>query len=585
MASAPPVSAPPDRPSLGTILIADDKDENLLLLTSYLSRKGYATLSARNGQEAVRACQAAIPDLIIMDAAMPEMDGFEATREIRRLYPDKWIPILFLSAYDSNEHQARGLGAGGDDYLTKPVNLAILSEKIKAMRRIAEAQERVARYAAQLESAIEQARTEQEFAQHLLQRIIHKGLDVSDGVQQWVRAAEHFSGDVIVTARGPGGELYVLLADATGHGLAAAISVLPVIEAFYRLAEKGFSVASIVAELNRKTRELMPRDRFIAAAVALIDHGQRSLQIWNGGIPTARFLDDAGRTLRDWPSTHPPLGILAEGELDARPDVFSWPSAGQLVMHSDGLIEAVDQAGATFGSARVSQLLAGTGRDARFAAVVSAVQAHIGQGSTHDDISLVTVACPDDVPATARSAPDPSGSAAANGFSSWHLSLGLDAAQLRTLDVVPLLMSWLDQLHLNEQHRRTAFVVLAELVNNALDHGLLRLDSGIKQQPDGFERYIRLRTERLAHLESGSLRLSIAHLELDGAPCLKISVRDSGPGFAHEELLQQLGAAHTLPSGRGILLVKSIAAELRYEGAGNVAVALLRLPGAAPAVE
>jgi CheY-like chemotaxis protein len=585
MASAPPVSAPPDRPSLGTILIADDKDENLLLLTSYLSRKGYATLSARNGQEAVRACQAAIPDLIIMDAAMPEMDGFEATREIRRLYPDKWIPILFLSAYDSNEHQARGLGAGGDDYLTKPVNLAILSEKIKAMRRIAEAQERVARYAAQLESAIEQARTEQEFAQHLLQRIIHKGLDVSDGVQQWVRAAEHFSGDVIVTARGPGGELYVLLADATGHGLAAAISVLPVIEAFYRLAEKGFSVASIVAELNRKTRELMPRDRFIAAAVALIDHGQRSLQIWNGGIPTARFLDDAGRTLRDWPSTHPPLGILAEGELDARPDIFSWPSAGQLVMHSDGLIEAVDQAGATFGSARVSQLLAGTGRDARFAAVVSAVQAHIGQGSTHDDISLVTVACPDDVPATARSAPDPSGSAAANGFSSWHLSLGLDAAQLRTLDVVPLLMSWLDQLHLNEQHRRTAFVVLAELVNNALDHGLLRLDSGIKQQPDGFERYIRLRTERLAHLESGSLRLSIAHLELDGAPCLKISVRDSGPGFAHEELLQQLGAAHTLPSGRGILLVKSIAAELRYEGAGNVAVALLRLPGAAPAVE
>lgn len=586
MASALPAAAPPDRPSLGTILIADDKEENLLLLTSYLTRKGYATLSARNGQEAVRACQVAIPDLIIMDAAMPEMDGFEATREIRRLYPDKWIPILFLSAYDSNEHQARGLDAGGDDYLTKPVNLAILSEKIKAMRRIAEAQERVARYAAQLQNAIEEARTDQAFAKHLLQRIIHKDLDVSDGVQQWVRPAEHFSGDVIVTAPGPGGERYVLLADATGHGLAAAISVLPMIEAFYQLAEKGFSVASIVGELNRKTRQLMPRDRFVAAAVAVIDHAQRSLQIWNGGIPAARFVDDAGVVRRDWPSAHPPLGILAEDELDPRPEIFSWPAAGQLVMHSDGLAEAADDAGTLFGSDRVWELLAATPRETGFATLVSAVQTHIGDGAPHDDISLVMVACPDDAPAAAPPARTPAGGVAAAGESSaWHLSLGLDAAQLRSLDVVPLLMSWLDQLHLNAQHRRTTFVVLAELVNNALDHGLLRLDSRIKQQPDGFERYLKLRTERLAQLAHGSIKLSIAQVEHAGAPCLKISVRDSGPGFAHQEVLQQLGSGHTLPSGRGILLVKRIAAELRYEGAGNVAVALLRLPVAGSARE
>lgn len=574
-------SAPADRPTLGKILIADDKPENLLLLTSYLSRKGYETLIAHDGNEAVRACEAAVPDLIIMDVAMPGMDGYEATRQIRRLYPDKWIPILFLSAYDSNEHQARGLNAGGDDYLTKPVNLAILGEKIKAMRRIAEAQARVARYAKQLENAIEQARADQDFAKHLLERIIHKGLDASDGVQQWVRPAEHFSGDVIVTARGPAGELYVLLADATGHGLAAAISVLPIIEAFYRLAEKGFSVTSIVAELNRKTRQLIPRDRFIAAVVAIVDHAQRSLQIWNGGIPPARFLDDAGTIVRSWSSTHPPLGTVPDEELDAAPEVFSWSAAGQLVMHTDGLTEAVDSHGTNFGGAQLWQLLGSTPSDKRFATLVNAVQAHIGGGATHDDISLLMVACPDDTtPALSQRLGESLCPPATNSVASWHLALGLEAAQLRTLDVVPLLMSWLDQLHLDEQHRRTAFIVLAELVNNAVDHGLLRLDSSIKQQPDGFERYIRLRTERLANLQSGSITLSIAHLYQDGAPCLRITVRDSGQGFAHEELMQRLALPDTLPSGRGIMLVKNIAGELHYEGNGNEAVAVLRLPPA-----
>jgi len=568
-----------EQPSLGKILVADDRPENLLLLTTFLTREGYRPITARDGREAVRACLADAPDLIIMDAAMPEMNGFEATREIRRLYPDKWIPIIFLSAYASDENQARGLDAGGDDYLSKPVNLAILGEKIKAMRRIADVQARVRRYAAQLEDSIEQAHADRELAKHLLQRIIHKGLGAADGVQQWVRPAEHFSGDVIVTARGPGGELYVLLADVTGHGLAAAISVLPVIEAFYRLAEKGYSVASIVTELNHKIRRLMPRERFVAAAIAVVDHAQRSLQIWNGGIPEAIFLDDAGRLVRRWPSTHLPLGALTDDALDATPEAFSWNDAGQLVMHTDGLPEADGADGETFGAERLRQVLSATPRDRRFAALVDAAQAHMGGIAPRDDISLVVVDCPrDTAPAQRQQPPASAGLQTARTIPSWRVSLRLEAVQLKTLDIVPLLMSWLDQLHLDERHRGAAFVVLAELVNNAVDHGLLGLDSGIKQAPDGFERYIKLRAERLARLETGSIELSIEHYCEDGAPCLEIVVHDSGQGFPHEEFMQGLVRPETVPCGRGILLVKTIAAELHYEGAGNEAVARLRLP-------
>ena len=299
-----PASAAGRAPA-GRILVADDKPENVLLLKAYLTREGYEVVTAHDGLEAVRSCQESLPDLVIMDAAMPGMNGFEATREIRRLYPDKWIPILFLSAYASDENQARGLGAGGDDYLAKPVNLAILSEKIKAMRRIADMQTRIIDYAARLQDSIEQDQIDQNLAKHLLERIIRTHETAEETVHSWVSPAANFSGDVVITTRGPSGALYVMLVDATGHGLAAAISVLPVIEAFYRLTERGFSVSSIVQELNRKIHNLMPRDRFVAAVIASIDSADRSIELWrhsHGPFRQCHRRSAAGMAIRPSPT-------------------------------------------------------------------------------------------------------------------------------------------------------------------------------------------------------------------------------------------------------------------------------------------
>ena len=566
------------QPSGGKILVVDDAPENVRLLKTFLTNEGYEVLTAQDGQEAVQCCQGALPDVIIMDVAMPKLNGYEATREIRRRHPTTWIPILFLSAHASEASQAQGLGAGGDDYLLKPVNLAILHEKIKAMRRIAESQARVARYAAELETGIEEARVEQEFAKHLMQRILQPKLDVADGVRQWIEPAEHFSGDAILTARGPGGELYIMLADAAGHGLAAAISVLPVIEAFYPLAEKGFSVGSIVRELNRKIRKLMPRERFIAAAVALVDRTEGSLQIWNGGLPEICFLNESGEVVRRWLSAHPPLGTETEEALQPQPEVFAWDDSGQLVMRTDGLEQAESATGVPFGADSVARTLANNPPAKRFDALVRAVHSHVGAGSARDDISLVVIDCPIAPSSAVPSRPMENVAAAhETTVASWHLSLRLEAAQLRSLDIVPLLMSWLDQLQLEERHRGTTFMVLAELVNNALDHGLLQLDSAVKQEPDGFERYLTLRAQRLAQLQSGSIELSVEHLIQDGTAYLRITVHDSGEGFAHQDFMGRLTTADTLPSGRGISLIKAIAGDLRFHGNGNQAVALLRL--------
>lgn len=119
------------------ILLVDDTKTERLIMMAYLKNLGYEVILGENGRQAVELYNSEHPDLVVMDVIMPEMDGYEAARTIRA---DKsgWIPIIFLSARVSPEDIAEGINAGGDDYLTKPVNHTVLEAKMKAMQRIAE---------------------------------------------------------------------------------------------------------------------------------------------------------------------------------------------------------------------------------------------------------------------------------------------------------------------------------------------------------------------------------------------------------------------------------------------------------------
>jgi CheY-like chemotaxis protein len=102
------------------ILIADDKRENLLLLKSLLEGVGFVVLEAQNGQEAVAAFKKERPDLIWMDMRMPVMDGYEATRQIRRCPGGDAVPIIAITASAYSEQSADILAAGCDDIVFKP---------------------------------------------------------------------------------------------------------------------------------------------------------------------------------------------------------------------------------------------------------------------------------------------------------------------------------------------------------------------------------------------------------------------------------------------------------------------------------
>jgi len=118
------------------ILLVDDDKFMRGVVAAMITDNGHLPLVADGYQQTLTLLGTHKVDLILMDIEMPEVNGFSLTIMIREMYSN-WIPIIFLSANDSENYLSKGIDAGGDDYLTKPVKAVILSAKIRAMARIA----------------------------------------------------------------------------------------------------------------------------------------------------------------------------------------------------------------------------------------------------------------------------------------------------------------------------------------------------------------------------------------------------------------------------------------------------------------
>jgi two-component system alkaline phosphatase synthesis response regulator PhoP len=117
------------------VLLVDDEPDILEIVGYNLSQEGYQISTASNGREAVAKAKAEIPDLIIMDVMMPEMDGMEACEAIRKIPELKHVIITFLTARGEDYSQVAGFDAGADDYITKPIKPKLLVSKVKALLR------------------------------------------------------------------------------------------------------------------------------------------------------------------------------------------------------------------------------------------------------------------------------------------------------------------------------------------------------------------------------------------------------------------------------------------------------------------
>lgn len=126
-----------------SILIVDDTEDNLLVLTEILSREGYNVQSASNGQSALDAAFKQPPDLILLDVMMPDMNGYEVLNYLKSEQRTQEIPIIFISALNEVNEQVKGLSMGAVDYLTKPIHIQELLVRVKTHLSVYELQREV----------------------------------------------------------------------------------------------------------------------------------------------------------------------------------------------------------------------------------------------------------------------------------------------------------------------------------------------------------------------------------------------------------------------------------------------------------
>jgi DNA-binding response OmpR family regulator len=118
------------------ILVVDDNPQNLTLIRTILRRHGYDSRLASSGEEALRRVRQTPPDLIILDVMMPGMDGIEVCRRLKDDEATRLIPIVIMTALDQPEDKIRGIEAGADDFLFKPVNQAELMARVRTTLRL-----------------------------------------------------------------------------------------------------------------------------------------------------------------------------------------------------------------------------------------------------------------------------------------------------------------------------------------------------------------------------------------------------------------------------------------------------------------
>lgn len=372
-----------------SLLYVEDDESIRTQVSHYLSRKVGCLWTANDGLQGLEMFKAKQPDIVVSDIMMPVMNGLEMVSAIKEVSPE--TPIIFTTAFNDANYLSEAIKLHVDNYVLKPVDLAELISAIKKSANLLLARRELAKKNEELQRYWQHAEEERELVAELMARMMRPETLRDTELRYHIKQTEKVGGDLIAAHRYRD-ILYVMLADSTGHGLAAALNLLPVNHIFYSMASKGAPVSAIVEEMNLAVKQQSPADRFVAAILARIDPRNQLIELWNGGIPSAFYIAADGAQEYRFKSANLPLGILDQS-FTAETEVIQWQYPGQLLAYSDGLAEAENSAGEQFGFTRVRQVMTEQPAEIRFDALIDEVYRHVQPGGFRDDVSAVLINC------------------------------------------------------------------------------------------------------------------------------------------------------------------------------------------------
>jgi CheY-like chemotaxis protein/anti-sigma regulatory factor (Ser/Thr protein kinase) len=564
-------------------LVVDDSKMQCKLLSVLLEEENYRVVVANDGASGVQMYVDHQPDLVLMDINMPIMDGFEATKIIKKLSGvGNLAPIIFITSMDSEQAFIKSVDAGGDSILVRPFTPNVFKAKIKSMQRISDLVE-------QVKDLQREQQNDAELAEKMMSEVIEARNFALDKIGVIKKPATIFSGDIQLSALCPNGDLHVLLGDFTGHGLRSSIGAIPVTETFRAMTKKGFSILEIIAQLNRQMYTLLPGDLFFAASFASISEHEKSAYIFNAGLPDGYLFDDDAMIKQQFLSTHPPLGILPELLTDAHLEVIQVKADDRIVFITDGIVEARNPEGDLFGFPLFEQAAKeGIAQKDLTNNVLKYLDDFCQACEQEDDISLVDIPCSGwkNIQVTNKVTIPEGFTGEDNHFGipqdllpTWSYHLQLTGKLLKTVNPIPLVMNQINDLEGAGEHWQSLYTILTELFINALDHGVLELNSSLKDSAEGFSQYFNERSKRLDKLAANVMnasdnyvRISLQYFPLLHGGKMVINIKDSGQGFEILDVVKNNSLAMNdgvKLSGRGVELVNQLCDTLEYQENGT----------------
>ena len=320
-------------------------------------------------------------DMVLVSVSLPDASTADVIKQIQRTKESDSV-ILVMAENVNDEALQQCIRAGANDVLIKPFSESVLQARIQSMEQLIE-----------LRKLYGEVQEEKKIARRIFDAAIETRNTTIKGMQIHRQAADIFSGDMALTARHPQGDIYVLMADLTGHGLSAAIAVLPVSEVFCDMVEKGCDAEEILVGINDKLLSLLPTGMFMACCLLKINLALKTMSAWNAGMPDVYVIDKNIRSIKkQFRSLNIPLGITVLEQANIVFETISINRQSQVYMFSDGFTDVINSNGTMFGVERFEALLAEKmTEENQFKGIIDAFNAFYGECKPQDDITLINI--------------------------------------------------------------------------------------------------------------------------------------------------------------------------------------------------
>jgi DNA-binding response OmpR family regulator/anti-sigma regulatory factor (Ser/Thr protein kinase) len=562
------------------VLIIDSDQDNVERLSRIISDEGFQVSSSLNGMQGLVKYYQHKPDLVLIDFHAEGMSAIETCQQIKALATNVFVPVLIISTYLDDDKISRCVEAGADDIVFRPFSLAVFRSKIYAMFRIASLYSK-------LYTLTEEKQNNEELAEALFSNVVEKGNIALEHINIFKRSAETFSGDVQLTAFCPNGDINILLGDFTGHGLSSAIGAIPLADTFRAMTDKGYSAIEIIKQINRKMYQLLPTHMFLALTMVNLSVNEQLAYVWNAGMEDSFVFDSSTGELRERiASFHPPLGISANLMLDMRPKVIPLTSADRIILYSDGIVEARNIQGDFFGEQRLidATRLGFVDKDVQ-GHIIAALEVFCEDLPQDDDVSLVDINCDMSLYHALQPTNDTDKEIIIDHVydekeqGSWSWQMSLAGEKIASINPIPIIINQIQEIEGPGDQWHGLYTVLTELYVNALDHGVLGLDSSVKSSPEGFAQYFQEKESRLSSLGQGYIKIKLEYHASVSGGSLDIMMIDSGSGFEFTPWVEDINTQSLSPnrfSGRGIKLVTELCHELSYHENGSAVKAVYK---------